>query len=256
MVVIVSTGKSVSPFTCSVNLIQRAIEDRSLVETVGLTGMTVITALSACLTRTAVTFSIGHPNFERGSILNKLITISLIYNLIFRTSPVLVPQAAARNSNCYRQRQESTSSLSVGSWQMISGTGSLRSQESHIVVINEQQHLTTNHYNNNINLINSVNPSSHPLSSLCSNNQSTNGGSSSMAVHGSTETSTLIDEDCFTANDYFMRRERLNAVRTLFYNCYSSTIGYKFKNGADSATLGSLLGNFAEKVGLTQRTPV
>lgn len=77
-----------------------------------------------------------------------------------------------------------------------------------------------------------------------------------MAVNGSTETSTLIDDDCFTANDYFMRRERLNAVRTLFYNCYSSTIGYKFKNGADSATLGSLLGNFAEKVGLTQRTPV
>ncbi|CRL04025.1 CLUMA_CG017142, isoform B [Clunio marinus] len=49
---------------------------------------------------------------------------------------------------------------------------------------------------------------------------------------------------------------RLNAVRTLFYNCYSSTIGYKFKNGTDSATLGSLLGNFAERVGLTQRTTV
>jgi myotubularin-related protein 14 len=77
-----------------------------------------------------------------------------------------------------------------------------------------------------------------------------------MAVNASTETSTLIDDDCFTANDYFMRRERLNAVRTLFYNCYSSTIGYNFKNGADSATLGSLLGNFAEKVGLTQRTSV
>lgn len=171
---------------------------------------------------------------------------------------MLVPQAAANHSNDrHRQRQESTSSLSVGSWQLISGTGSLRSQDSHIVVINEQQHLATNHYNNNINLINSVNPSSHPLSNLCSNNQSANGGSSSTAVNSSTaETSTLIDDDCFTANDYFMRRERLNAVRTLFYNCYSSTIGYKFKNGADSATLGSLLGNFAEKVGLTQRTPV
>jgi myotubularin-related protein 14 len=76
------------------------------------------------------------------------------------------------------------------------------------------------------------------------------------AVNGSTATSTLIDDDCFTANDYFMRRERLTAVRTLFYNCYSSTIGYNFKNGADGA-LGSLLGNFAEKVGLTtQRTSV
>lgn len=170
---------------------------------------------------------------------------------------MLVPQGAASNSNGrHRQRQESTSSLSVGSWQLISGTGSLRSQDSHIVVINEQQQVSSNHYNNNINLINSANPTSHPLSGLCTNNQSANGGSSSTAVNGSTETSTLIDDDCFTANDYFMRRERLNAVRTLFYNCYSSTIGYKFKNGPDSATLGSLLGNFAEKVGLTQRTPV
>lgn len=170
---------------------------------------------------------------------------------------MLVPQATAYNSNGRnRQRQESTSSLSVGSWQLISGTGSLRSQDSHIVVINEQQHLTSNHYNNNINLINNVNPTSQ-LNNLCSNNHSANSGSSSMAVNNgsTTETSTLIDDDCFTANDYFMRRERLNAVRTLFYNCYSSTIGYKFKNGPDSATLGSLLGNFAEKVGLT-RTPV
>lgn len=91
---------------------------------------------------------------------------------------------------------------------------------------------------------------------MCSNHQSANTVGPSTAVNGSNETSTLIDDDCFTANDYFMRRERLNAVRTLFYNCYSSTVGYKFKNGADSATLGSLLGNFAEKVGLTQRTSV
>jgi myotubularin-related protein 14 len=83
---------------------------------------------------------------------------------------------------------------------------------------------------------------------MCSNHLSANGGS--------TQTSTLIDEDCFTANDYFMRRERLNAVRTLFYNCFSSTIGFKFRNGTEPATLGSLLGNFAEKVGLTQRTSI
>jgi myotubularin-related protein 14 len=70
-------------------------------------------------------------------------------------------------------------------------------------------------------------------------------------------TSTIVDEDCFTANDYFLRRERLNSVRTLFYNCYASTIGYKFKNGTEAVGLGSLLGNFAEKVGLTtQRTSV
>lgn len=46
---------------------------------------------------------------------------------IFRTSPVSVPAVA---SNFFRQRQESSSSLSVGSWQMISTTGSLRSSDS------------------------------------------------------------------------------------------------------------------------------
>lgn len=170
-----------------------------------------------------------------------------------------VPQGNSSFKNGHhRQRNESTSSLSVGSWQLISGTGSLRSQDSNIIVINEQLHPSAyqSHQNNNVNLINSSNPSIHPHTT-CSNYQSANGEPSSTTVNGSaTETSTLIDEDCFTANDandYFMRRERLNAVRTLFYNCYGSTIGFKFKNG-DSASLGSLLGNFAEKVGLTQRT--
>lgn len=163
-----------------------------------------------------------------------------------------------RNGHLARQRNESTSSLSVGSWQLISGTGSLRSQDSNIIVINEQVHPASAqpcHNNNNVNLINSCNPSTHPHST-CSHHLSANGGPSATAVNGgsATETSTLIDDDCFTANDYFMRRERLNSVRTLFYNCYSSTIGYNFKNGPDSASLGSLLGNFAEKVGLTQRT--
>lgn len=166
---------------------------------------------------------------------------------------------ANHSNGHHRQRLESSSSVSVGSWQLISGTGSLRSQDSNIIVINEQQQhppgIQCTNNNNNINLINSCNTLPHPL---CSNHQSANSGPSSMAaVNGSTETSTLIDDDCFTANDYFMRRERLTAVRTLFYNCYSSTIGYKFKNGPDSATLGSLLGNFAEKIGMTsQRAPV
>jgi myotubularin-related protein 14 len=137
--------------------------------------------------------------------------------------------------------------MSVGSWQMISGTGSLRSQDSNIVVINEQLHQLNQNVNNN-NLFNSSNVQAHPHpQSVFFNHPSANGGS--------TQTSTLIDDDCFTANDYFLRRERLNEVRTLFYNCYSSTIGFKMREG-DCATLGSLLGNFAEKVGLTQRTPV
>lgn len=148
-----------------------------------------------------------------------------------------------------RQRQESGSSVSVGSWQMISGTGSLRSQDSNIIVINEYHHNLNNNSSNNHH---NHQPSSH--ATMCSNHQSAPAVNSSINEEA---TSTIVDEDCFTANDYFLRRERLNSVRTLFYNCYASTIGYKFKNGNENVGLGSLLGNFAEKVGLTtQRTSV
>lgn len=169
-----------------------------------------------------------------------------------------VPKTSGLNfeNKIPRQRQESSSSVSVGSWQMISGTGSLRSQDSNIVVINEYHNSSMNSNNNNPSIISSGSSTNQSnTANMCSVQQNTNG--SIMTINGSIETSTIVDDDCFTANDYFMRRERLNSVRTLFYNCYSSTIGYKFKNGPDSASLGSLLGNFAEKVGLTtQRTPV
>lgn len=163
-----------------------------------------------------------------------------------RTSPVSVPTNATTNNGGLRQRQESTSSVSVGSWQMISQNGSLRSQDSNIVVLNEQL-IASNQSNNNCNSSGSSNNSNYLHQNNCEFLNSINPPSES--------TCTIVDDDCFTANDLFMRRQRLMAVRTLFYNCYKSTIGYKFKNGADSG-LGSFLGNFAEKVGLTQRTPV
>ncbi|KAL7028294.1 hypothetical protein ACKWTF_005791 [Chironomus riparius] len=176
-----------------------------------------------------------------------------------RTSPMSVPKISGVNTEnkIHRQRQESSSSVSVGSWQMISGTGSLRSQDSNIVVVNEyNHHPSINPNNNNTSINNAPLLSQSNTTNMCSTTQQNSSGSI-MTINGSVnETSTIVDDDCFTANDYFMRRERLNSVRTLFYNCYSSTIGYQFKNGADSA-LGSLLGNFAEKVGLTtQRTPI
>jgi myotubularin-related protein 14 len=140
---------------------------------------------------------------------------------------------------------------------MISDTGSLRSQtDSHIIVLNEQHQNQQQQQQNNVSSNNNNNH--HYAHNIASNFQSAIGSSSAAsstsAVNGSSDTRTIIDDDCFTANEYFRRRERLNEVRTLFYNCYSSTIGYKFKNGGDSATLGSLLGNFAEKVGL--KTPI
>lgn len=175
---------------------------------------------------------------------------------ICRTSPISIgiPQSSAQsNSLNARQRKESSSSVSVGSWQMISGTGSLRSQDSHVIIHEHHHHQQSSTTHNNLN-------NNHPLNLNGTNHHGAMGSaagssaSSNAAVNGSTETSTLIDDECFTASDYVLRRERLNAVRTSFYNCYSSTIGYKFRNGSDNATLGSLLGNFAEKVGL--KTPV
>ncbi|KAL1130160.1 hypothetical protein AAG570_013098 [Ranatra chinensis] len=145
-----------------------------------------------------------------------------------RTSPVAVP---SRTSNI-RQRNESTSSLSTGSWQFISGTGSLRGSGSNSTC---GSHLSSNH-------------SRTPLSE-------------SQMLGDST--TTIMEDDCFiystnSSDPSMSRRERLRSVRTLFYNCYCSTIGFKLKDGSDSNSLGNLLGNFAEKVGIrsAQRTSV
>lgn len=177
-----------------------------------------------------------------------------------RTSPVTVPSA-----NRLRQRQESSSSLSVGSWQMVTGTGSYRSAES----VNEMHsHLQQNPGYNSINPQNHRHHHHHHQNSTCSNQTpSNNAGSSNSASttpnanqhNPSQETSccTVIDGEYYPSHVdlYAIRRERLTQLRTLFYNCYFSTIAFKFNSGPDSA-LGSLLGNFAEKVGLTNRTSV
>uniref|UniRef100_A0A182P311 Uncharacterized protein n=1 Tax=Anopheles epiroticus TaxID=199890 RepID=A0A182P311_9DIPT len=222
------------------------------------------------------------------------------------TSPVSVPIASR-----LRQRQESTSSLSVGSWQMISGTGSLRSTDSatelHHAGTGAAQHHHPHHHHHHHNHHHHhhhhhqqhqhhqhhySNQQQQPTQfhNVYSNNVYGNGGATSDTIattpnanqhlhHGvgggappsshhpmhhmqqSQESSccTLLDDECFSSSYshdfYAMRRERLNQVRTLFYNCYYSTIAFKFKSVPDSA-LGSLLGNFAEKVGLAHRTSV
>ncbi|XP_050085260.1 myotubularin-related protein 14 isoform X1 [Anopheles aquasalis] len=217
-----------------------------------------------------------------------------------RTSPVSVPVASRM-----RQRQESTSSLSVGSWQMISGTGSLRSTGSATELHNaataaaaaahhhnhhhhhhhhhhhnnqQQHHLYSNLYSNP--LLSGGAPTEHSnLNAMTPNaNQQQHQPHNTASPHGLNHTlhhqqpqllnnhqsqdsscCTIIDDECFSSSYshdfYAMRRERLNQVRTLFYNCYYSTIAFKFKTVPDSA-LGSLLGNFAEKVGLAHRTSV
>ncbi|XP_021931879.1 myotubularin-related protein 14 [Zootermopsis nevadensis] len=150
-----------------------------------------------------------------------------------RTSPVAVPVASR-----FRQRNDSNSSLSVGSWQLISGTGSLRGSASAST---------------------STGDSATPNSLLSQNSSNTSLCEGQISTESST---TIVEDECFIYNSgpadtTTLRRERLQTVRTLFYNAYCSTVGFKFKNGQDSG-LGSLLGNFAEKVGIisTQRTSV
>lgn len=53
---------------------------------------------------------------------------------------------------------------------------------------------------------------------------------------------------------YSRRRDRLQSVRSTFYQCYCKAIGFKYKNGTELSSLGSMLGNIAERVGFSQRT--
>ncbi|CAH1393350.1 unnamed protein product [Nezara viridula] len=111
-----------------------------------------------------------------------------------RTSPVAVPTKTAN----VRTRNESTSSLSTGSWQFVTGTGSFRGS----------------------------------------------GSNSSCGYHMNSNHPSRTN----------MRRDRLSSVRSLFYNCYCSTVGFKFKDGSESSSIGILLGNFAERVGIISTT--
>ncbi|XP_014249851.1 myotubularin-related protein 14 isoform X2 [Cimex lectularius] len=145
-----------------------------------------------------------------------------------RTSPVAVP---TRPLNNVRQRSESTSSLSTGSWQFISGTGSLRGSGSNSTC---GSHLSSNN-------------SRTPLSD-------------SQLLGDST--TTVIEDECFmygrNTDAALLRRERLRKIRSLFYKSYCCTVGIKLKDGSRVRGLGNLLGNFAERVGIisTQRTSV
>ncbi|XP_063992269.1 myotubularin-related protein 14 [Diachasmimorpha longicaudata] len=137
-----------------------------------------------------------------------------------RTSPVAVPV-----STRLRQRNESMSS--TGSWQMISGTGSLRGSTTSTIMT---EHVP-------------------PCGLSCNkSNCSTCSGPTSQ------DSTTTIVEDESAVPSAQTRREKLSALRQLFYSTYN-TVGFRMKENSESSGLGQLLGNFAEKVGLTvQRT--
>lgn len=139
-----------------------------------------------------------------------------------RTSPVAVPVPG-------RLRQRNESSSSGGSWQMISGTGSLRGSTTA-----------------NAPLVDALTSSSLACKTLCD----------SYTGHASQESSTTIIEDEACTSSVQSRKDRLQCLRRIFYNAYSHTVGFRMKDNSESGGFGQLLGNFAEKVGIlsVQRT--
>lgn len=127
----------------------------------------------------------------------------------FSTSPVAVPSSI-------RQRSESTSSIGCGSWQIITGTGSVRDSAS---------------------------ARSSISSPTCELNQN---GNKQNVNHIYQDTEKLSQETLVSLHR--KRKERLDQVRTIFYNCYSAAIGFYFKNGTEPGQ--SILDHLAEKVGI------
>lgn len=139
-----------------------------------------------------------------------------------RTSPVAVPVPG-------RLRQRNESSSSGGSWQMISGTGSLRGSTTA-----------------NAPLSDGLASSGLACKTLCE----------TCTGHTSQESSTTIIEDEACSSLAQSRREKLQCLRRIFYNAYSHTVGFRMKDNSETSGFGQLLGNFAEKVGIlsVQRT--
>ncbi|OXU26982.1 hypothetical protein TSAR_008803 [Trichomalopsis sarcophagae] len=130
-----------------------------------------------------------------------------------RTSPVAVPVPG-------RVRQRNESSSSGGSWQIISGTGSLRGSTS-----------------------------AHADACSCFSS-TTSGPQGQTSCDSST---TVIEED-----SYYIaaRKNKLETLRQSFYTVYTQSVGLKMKDNSETTGIGQFLGNFAEKVGIlsVQRT--
>lgn len=62
-----------------------------------------------------------------------------------------------------------------------------------------------------------------------------------------------FDPNLYILNYSRRRRDRLQSVRSTFYQCYCKAIGFKYKNGAELSSLGSMLGNIAERVGFSSQ---
>ncbi|XP_022197018.2 myotubularin-related protein 14 isoform X1 [Nilaparvata lugens] len=134
------------------------------------------------------------------------------------TSPVAVP-----SRSMVRHRNESTGSLNVGSWQFITGSGSLRGSSSSSSNVTTRYSDTTFHEDEPARLA------------------------------GDTPTGpTPLEDDCFiysngTLDAVPLRSERLRKVRELFLYCFCSTIGLRTKDGSEKSLTSQALNSIVEQ---------
>lgn len=151
------------------------------------------------------------------------------------TSPVAVPVPRNRHAPAARCRQESLSS--VGSWQIISTTGSLRGSPGASSAGSAAAAAAAASHSSVTSRSSSVSVGSDLVDSACTVKEC--GGSSS---------SSLAQDHPPTTHS--RRPERLAKVRSVFYNQYVTAIGFSACNGRHDTGLGTLVSNFAQKVGI------
>ncbi|CAG2171191.1 unnamed protein product [Oppiella nova] len=143
------------------------------------------------------------------------------------TEPVAIPVHKKVVNNV----DNGLSSLSRSdSWQIVSDTGSIREGSMRYSSPDSISSPKTNG--------NSVDTSSSSNSDNCEPKHS---------IHANVKRERDLNNGKDLPRTHYMRRERLQSVRSIFYNSYSSAIGFKFKNGGDNnpTRLATLIDQFA-----------
>ncbi|CAG7815745.1 unnamed protein product [Allacma fusca] len=210
---------------------------------------------------------------------------TLIGNRHGRTSPVAVP--VPNRGFHHQNRTDSNSSASIGSWQLITGIGSLKDAMSTSDPGSTYSHASRSSANDILECIEASESSCTlveelltPINSKPSSSSTLNGGGSrrdskciddslkdenvflsSSLKHENGSLSDVLQEAarCKTlteeAHSTLKRRDRLLQVRKRFYSTYAATIGQSRQSVNDSGSgLSVLIGNIATKVGI--RAPI
>lgn len=178
------------------------------------------------------------------------------------TSPVAVPVPRSRmNQPSQRIRNESLSS--VGSWQIITTTGSLKGSSG----LSAGSSVSTGGGGGGGSAASASAAAIPTTSSAAVSSATPHGSASSRASVSSCFSmgSGLVDSACtlkaesgglgVSASEAdkvesSKRPEKLAKVRSLFYNQYVTSIGFSACNGRHDSGLGTLVSNFAQKVGI------